>query len=79
MQANRHRREGPATNLVTKLFDFFEDRFYGGRAGREITFNPSEPRSNPFVEGYSRSRRLKVVARPGDYTAGELKDEKRAA
>jgi len=78
MQANRHRREGPATNLVTKLFDFFDDRFYGGRAGREITFNPSEPRSNPFVEGYSRSRRLKVVARPGDYSRAEG-EERRAA
>ena len=78
MQANRHRRAGPAANLVTKVFDYFDDRLYGGRSGRGITFDPSEPRSNPLVEGYTRSHRLRVVAQPGDYTVGEL-EERRAA
>ena len=78
MQANRHRREGPATNLVTKLLGYFDERLYGGRAGRDISFDASEPRSTPFVEGYSRSRRLKVVARPGDYSRAEG-EERRAA
>ncbi len=78
MQANRHRRAGPAKSLVTKLLDYVDDRLYGGRAGRDITFDPSEPRSNPFVDGYTRSHRLRVVARPGDQSVDES-EHRRAA
>jgi hypothetical protein len=78
MQANRLMRAVPATNLVTKLFDYVDERLYGGRAGRGITFDQTAPRSNPFVAGYTRQRPLRVIARPGDFSVVE-REERRAA
>jgi len=65
MQGHRSWRNRAET-LAARLTGYAEDRFYGGLAGSEITFDPSEPRSNPFVRGYTRSRwhGLTVKGRP---------------
>ena len=77
MQANRHMGASGGEGLIAKLVDFVEDHWYAGRAGADITFDPSVPESNPFVRGYTRSSRPRLVQASGKEREGW--DEERAA
>lgn len=78
MQANRHMGASGGEGLIAKLVDFVEDHWYAGRAEADITFDPSAPESNPFVRGYTRSSRPRMLTAV-EHKAAQPREADRAA
>src|SRR5687768_14504583 len=65
---------GYATNMVTKLIEYVEERWYGGQAGAAITFDAAAPESNPLMKGYLRLSAMGAEAAPATFRPRRVVD-----